>query len=63
MLEYGILGLVILILDIWAVVKTLQSSESGGSKLLWILAILVFPVVGLLVWFFLGPRQSAHVAR
>lgn len=51
----GILGLLILIADIYAIIKVLQSSASGLKKLLWIILILVLPVVGLIIWFFAGP--------
>ena len=53
----GILGLIILILDVWAIIKTIQSSASTGNKVLWVVLILVLPVIGLLLWFFLGPKS------
>ena len=57
MSEYGgIIGLIILALDIWAIINVIQSSNSTGSKILWVLLILVLPVVGLIIWFFAGPR-------
>lgn len=52
---YSVLGLLILILDIFAIIKIIQSSASGLEKILWILAVLIFPVVGMIVWFFAGP--------
>ena len=52
----GLLGLIILIADIWAIVKTIESPTSTGSKVLWIVLILVLPVFGLLVWLIAGPR-------
>jgi hypothetical protein len=55
MLE-SLVGLVILVLDIWAIVQTLQSNASTGSKVLWIVVVLVLPVLGLIIWFFAGPR-------
>ena len=51
----SIIGLLILILDIFAIIKIIQSSASGGKKILWILGVLIFPVVGLIVWYFSGP--------
>jgi hypothetical protein len=57
MSEYGgIVGLIILALDIWAIINVIQSGASTGSKILWVLLILVLPVVGLIIWFFAGPR-------
>jgi hypothetical protein len=54
----GLLGLIILIADIWAIVKTLQSGASTGAKVLWIVVILVLPLVGLLLWLIMGPRGT-----
>ena len=53
----GILGLVILIADIWAIVKTFQSPSSAGTKVLWIVLILLLPVMGLIIWLVTGPRR------
>ena len=55
--EYGgILGLIILVLDLWAIVKIVNGGGPTGNKLLWILVILVLPVVGLIVWLMAGRR-------
>jgi len=58
MLE-GILGLVVLILDIWAIIKVLGSGASTGEKVLWILLIVLLPVIGLIIWAIAGPRGPA----
>jgi hypothetical protein len=52
----GLLGLIILIADIWAIVKTLGSPASTGGKVFWIVLILILPVLGLLIWLVAGPR-------
>ncbi|MGD8512789.1 MAG: PLDc N-terminal domain-containing protein [Deltaproteobacteria bacterium] len=52
-----IIGLLILIADIWAIVNVFQSGASTGKKVLWIIIILVFPVIGLVVWYFAGPKK------
>ena len=55
--EYGgILGLLILGADIWAILNVFQSGVSSGAKVVWTLVILVLPVLGLALWFFFGPR-------
>ena len=55
--EYGgILGLIILVLDIWAIVKIIQGGGTTGSKLLWVLVILILPVIGLIIWLVAGRR-------
>jgi hypothetical protein len=52
----GLLGLLILIADVYAIVKTVQSSASTGVKVLWIVLILVLPLVGLIIWWLAGPK-------
>ena len=54
----GILGLLVLIADVWAIVNIAQSSASTGNKVLWIVVVLILPVVGVILWFFLGPRTG-----
>lgn len=51
----GIFGLLILFGDIYAILKIAQSSASNGAKALWILVVLVLPLFGLILWYFLGP--------
>jgi hypothetical protein len=53
-----LIGLVILILDVWAILKIAQSSASTGSKALWVVLVLILPVIGLIIWFFAGPKGS-----
>jgi Phospholipase_D-nuclease N-terminal len=55
----GILGVLILIGDIWALINILQSSATNGTKLLWVLVVVLLPLLGLILWFFLGPRDRA----
>jgi Phospholipase_D-nuclease N-terminal len=52
----GVLGLVILVLDIWAIVKIMQSGAGTGSKVFWTVLILLLPVVGVLIWWLFGPK-------
>ncbi len=55
----GILGLIILIADIWAIVKIFGSGANTGSKVIWIVVILLLPVLGLILWLFFGPKSQA----
>ena len=54
----GILGLIILALDIWAFLHVAGSSASNGGKVFWILLIIILPVVGFLIWLVAGPRKG-----
>jgi hypothetical protein len=54
----GLVGLLVLILDVWAIINVLQSTAPTGAKALWTVLILILPILGLLIWFFAGPRKS-----
>jgi uncharacterized membrane protein len=54
----GILGLIWLIIIIWAIVKVAKSSAGPVPKLLWILILLFLPFLGLIAWLLLGPKGS-----
>jgi succinate dehydrogenase/fumarate reductase cytochrome b subunit len=58
----GILGVLILVGDIWAIINIAQSSASNQKKLIWIVAVLLLPLLGLILWYFLGPRDSRAAA-
>ena len=52
----GIFGLLVLIADVWAIISIVQSAASTGKKVVWIVLVLLLPVLGLILWFLLGPR-------
>lgn len=54
----GVFGLLILIADIYAIIQIFQSSASTLAKVLWIVAVLVLPLLGLIIWFFFGPKPG-----
>lgn len=54
----GLIGLLVLAGDIWAIINIFQSSASNEKKLIWIIAVVLLPVLGLILWFFLGPRNG-----
>ena len=53
----GLLGLLVLAGDIWAIINIVQSSAANEKKLLWVLVVVILPLLGLILWFFLGPRD------
>jgi hypothetical protein len=56
--RHGLWGILVLIADIWAIVNIFQSSATTGKKVLWTVIVLVLPVLGFLLWLFLGPRTG-----
>lgn len=53
----GLIGLVVLILDIVALVDVFKSSMSTLNKVIWALVILLFPVVGMILYFLFGKKS------
>lgn len=54
----GLVGLLVLIANLWAILNIIGSSASIGGKLVWIIVLLLLPVVGLLIWLIAGPRAA-----
>ena len=62
-MEYGLIGLVVLIADIYAIYNILTSGASLVAKIIWTLLVLILPVVGFIIWLVAGPRggSTAHI--
>ncbi|HXC07791.1 MAG TPA: PLD nuclease N-terminal domain-containing protein [Steroidobacteraceae bacterium] len=54
----GIFGLIVLIADVWAIVNIFQSNADTGMKVLWTVLVILLPVLGFVLWFFLGPKSG-----
>ncbi len=54
----GLFGLIVLVADVWAIVNIFQSSADTGKKVLWTVLVIVLPVLGFILWFFLGPKTA-----
>jgi len=52
----GLFGLLVLAGDVWAIINIAQSGATNVKKLVWILVVLLLPLLGLVIWFFAGPR-------
>jgi hypothetical protein len=53
--ELGFWALIHLALVVYALVQIFGSNADTGSKILWIVVVGLFPLVGLIIWFFAGP--------
>lgn len=54
----SLIGVVILLLDIFAIASVLLGSSAVMRKVLWIAAILLLPIVGMVLYFLIG-RSAA----
>ena len=51
-------GILVLIADIWAIVNIFQSYSSTERKVLWTVLVIILPVLGFILWYFLGPKTG-----
>ena len=54
----GLYGLIVLVADVWALINIFQSSADTGRKVLWTVVVILLPVLGFILWFFLGPKTA-----
>lgn len=54
----GLWGLIVLIADVWAIVNIFQSNASTGNKVVWTVVVILLPVLGFILWYFLGPKTG-----
>lgn len=52
----GILGIVILVLDVLAILDLFKSAKPTGQKVLWTVLILILPIIGLILYYLLGRK-------
>ena len=58
-MEYqGIGGVIVLIADVWAIINILQSSADTAKKVIWTVIVVLLPVLGFILWYFLGPKTG-----
>ncbi len=58
----SLLGVIILVLDVWAILSVLMGNSAIERKVLWVLVILLLPVLGILLYLVMGrSRQDAKV--
>jgi succinate dehydrogenase/fumarate reductase cytochrome b subunit len=53
-------GVVLLLLDLWAINSIWHTTKSSGTKLGWTVLILIFPLIGVVIWGIAGPRGIAQ---
>jgi Phospholipase_D-nuclease N-terminal len=56
MYQGGLWGLIVLVADVWALINILQSGADTGTKVLWTVLVIFLPVLGFILWYFMGPK-------
>ena len=54
----GFFGVLLLLAVVYAIINIAQSGATPGKKALWIVLVLVLPLLGVILWYFLGPRNG-----
>jgi hypothetical protein len=54
----GLGEIIVLVADVWAIVNIFQSGASTANKVLWTVLVILLPILGFILWFFLGPRTG-----
>ena len=54
----GIGGLIIFVLDVWAIASIINSGATSKSKIIWVLVVAILPVLGLILWWLMGPKAN-----
>ena len=58
---FRLLGILVFVLDIIAIVSILKSSADSGTKLLWIILVILLPFLGMILYFLMGPGRRTVV--
>ncbi len=58
---FRLIWLAVLILDLVALVSLLKSGADTGTKILWVLLIVLLPLVGMILYFLMGPGRKTAV--
>ena len=53
----GLLSIVTLVLYVIAIIDALKSSLETSKKVLWIIVILILPILGAVIYYFVGRKK------
>ncbi len=51
-----LIGLIILVIDIVVVIDIIKSNKDMEKKLLWIIAVIFLPLLGPILYYFIGKK-------
>ena len=47
---------------LWALIDILKSDFKGSNKIIWLLLVILIPVLGFILYFFIGKKQKIQPA-
>jgi uncharacterized membrane protein YagU involved in acid resistance len=54
----GIFGFIFFVLDVWAIIRIWNSKAEDLHKAVWIAVVVFMPLLGFLIWWFVGPKSE-----
>ena len=51
-------GIIIFVLDVWAIASIINTNETMTTKLTWIALVAILPILGFIIWWFAGPKAN-----
>ncbi|MFV0293591.1 MAG: PLD nuclease N-terminal domain-containing protein [Paracoccus sp. (in: a-proteobacteria)] len=57
----GLISLIIFALNVWAIAQVINSGAEQKHKIIWVIVIAFLPVVGLIAWYFAGPKSDLRL--
>jgi hypothetical protein len=58
---HPVFWLLVTVLDVIAIISVLKSGADSGTKLLWIILVILLPVLGMILYFLMGPGRRKVV--
>jgi hypothetical protein len=52
-----LISFLILVIDIVVIIDILKSNKDNEKKILWIIAVVFLPVLGPILWYYLGKQR------
>jgi hypothetical protein len=60
---HSLFWILVIGLDIFAIYNVWKNTKSDGVKIGWLIGIVIFPILGFLVWLFAGPKDQKRLPR
>ena len=61
MFGHPLLWVLVTVLDIIAIVSIFKSGAETGTKILWLLLVIFLPVIGMILYFLMGPGRRTVI--
>ncbi len=57
-LVFWLVAVVVFVFWLWALIDILKNEFTGSNKLVWLLAVVLVPLIGVILYFFIGREQK-----